>query len=264
MPEFDEKKILRRLESISRLEPTPEATGRALERVRNSLATEQEKNEGSRTEIWRTIMKSSITKLAAAAVIIIAFMFGMYFLSGPGAGVAFADVIQPILNAQTAVFEGPVIQDMVMGSRIRRTISNMDVATIIDLEACKILELDPKEQKAVYYDLKGLPQGKITNYLEMLRNVITELQESPHFVVEELGEQEIDGQRAIGFRAKHPRVEVTIWADPQTALPFRIEQKEGQLFIVCKDFKFDVEMDESLFSMEAPEGYTTQEAELDL
>jgi hypothetical protein len=221
-------------------------------------------------EIWRIVMKSGITKLAAAAVIIIAFAFGIYFLTGPG--VAFADVIRPILNAETAIFnivlgeegDGPVIQDMVMGSRIRRTVSTMDDVTIIDLDACRILELDPKEQKAVYYDLKGLPEGKITNYLETLRKVITELQDSPHFVVEELGEHEVDGQVAVGFRAKHPRVELTIWADPQTALPIRIESQEGQLFIICKDFQFDAEMDPELFSMDAPEGYTVQQAELDL
>jgi hypothetical protein len=224
------------------------------------------------SNIWRTVMKSGITKLAAAAVIIVTLVFGIYFLGGPGAGVAFADVIRPILKAQTAIFnivlgeegDGPVIQDMVMGSRIRRTVSTMDDVSIIDLEACRILELDPKQQKAVYYDLKGLPEGKITNYLETLQNVITELQESPHFVVEELGEHEVDGQVAVGFRAKHPRVELTIWADPQTALPIRIESQEGQLFIICKNFQFDVQMDPNLFGMDVPEGYTVQEAELDL
>ncbi|MHC4619585.1 MAG: hypothetical protein ACYTEQ_17705, partial [Planctomycetota bacterium] len=217
-------------------------------------------------------MKSSIAKLAAAAVIIIAFTFGMYFLSGPGAGVAFADVIRPILNARTAVLDiivgdedtSPVITDMVMGSRIRRTLANFDAVSIIDLETARILTLEPKEKNAIYVDLKGLPEQKTTNYLEMLRNLIAELQGSPHFVVEELGEQEIEGQMAVGFRARHPRAELTIWADPETALPIRIESQEGQLFIICKNFQFDVEMDPELFSMNVPEGYTIREAELDL
>ncbi|MBN1765898.1 MAG: hypothetical protein JW860_11615, partial [Sedimentisphaerales bacterium] len=59
-------------------------------------------------------------------------------------------------------------------------------------------------------------------------------------------------------------VQVTIWADPRTALPIRIEQKQPGLEIVCKNFEFDVELDESLFSMEVPEGYTMQQSQLDL
>ncbi|MHC4744042.1 MAG: hypothetical protein ACYS8Z_19160, partial [Planctomycetota bacterium] len=224
------------------------------------------------SNIWRIVMKSGITKLAAAAVIIVALAFGVYFLTGPGAGVAFADVIRPILNARTAVLDiivgdedtSPVITDMVMGSRIRRTLANIDAVSIIDLETARILTLEPKDKNATYIDLEGLPEQKTTNYLQSLQNLIIELQDSPHFVVEELPEQEIDGQVAVGFLAKHPRVELTIWADPQTALPIRIESQEGQLFIICKNFQFDVQMDPNLFSMDVPEGYTMREAELDL
>ncbi|MHC4500457.1 MAG: hypothetical protein ACYS21_15260, partial [Planctomycetota bacterium] len=197
---------------------------------------------------------------------------GLYLIGGSGTGVAFAEVIKPILNAQTAVLDiivgdedtSPVITDMVMGSRIRRKLSTIDAVSIIDLETARILTLEPKEKNATYIDLKGLPEQKTTNYLQMLRNLIIELQDNPHFVVEELGEQEVEGQVAVGFRAKHPRVELTIWADPQTALPIRIESQEGQLFIICKNFQFDEEMDPNWFSMDAPEGYTVREAELDL
>ena len=69
---------------------------------------------------------------------------------------------------------------------------------------------------------------------------------------------------AIGFRAKHPKVELTIWADVETRLPMRIEQRDSQLFIACTEFQFDAPMDESLFSMDIPDGYGEQETELDL
>ena len=223
--------------------------------------------------IWRTIMKSPITKLAAAAVIIIGVLTVMYFVGSPfAATVTFADVIKPIFNAQTAILDiivgeedagGPVIHDQIKGSRIRRTMSNMeDVVSIIDLEAGRILSLTVSKKEAGYINLKGLPS--MPNYMDTLRNVISELQDSPHFVVEELGEQEIDGQRVIGFRAKHPKVEITIWADPETALPVRIEQIGGQMKIICKNLEFDVDLDESLFSMDVPDGYELQQVELDL
>jgi hypothetical protein len=137
-----------------------------------------------------------------------------------------------------------------------------DDVSIIDLESWRVLALTVSEKKAAYIDLKGLPS--MPNYMDTLRNLISELQEKPGFEVEELGKQEVDGREAVGFLAKHPRAEITIWADPETALPVRMEQISGQLKVICKNVKFDVPMDESLFSMEVPEGYTLQEEELDL
>ena len=65
--------------------------------------------------------------------------------------------------------------------------------------------------------MKGLPP--IPNYLEQLKNVIAMLQETPGFEIEDLGEREIGDRMLIGFRAKHPKVDITMWADPVTALP---------------------------------------------
>ncbi len=221
--------------------------------------------------IWRTIMKSPITKIAAAVLVITGVLIVMHFVGLSTATVTFAEVIEPIFNAQNAILDiiigeegqGPVIHDQIKGSRIRRTMSNMeDVVSIIDLEAGRILSLTVSKKEAAYVDLKGLPS--MPNYMDTLRNVISELQDNPRFVVEELGEQEIDGQKVIGFRAKHPKTEITIWADPETALPVRIEQVGGQMKVICKNLEFDVDLDESLFSMEVPEEYTLQQVELDL
>jgi outer membrane lipoprotein-sorting protein len=222
--------------------------------------------------IWRTIMKSPITKIAAAVVVISGVLIAMHFAGLSTATVTFADVIKPILNAQTAILDiiigeeeagGPVIHDQIKGPRIRRTVSHMeDEVSIIDLEAMRILSLTVSKKEAAYVDLKGLPS--MPNYLDTLRNIVSELQETPAFEVEELGKQEIDGQEAVGFLARHPKAEVTIWADPETALPVRIEQVSGQLKVICKNVKFDVPMDDSLFSMDVPEGYKLKEVELDL
>ncbi len=64
-----------------------------------------EKSKGKKTSaieqnIWRIIMKSKITKLAAAAVIIIAVMLGMYALTGSfdGTSITMAQVRQAMEN----------------------------------------------------------------------------------------------------------------------------------------------------------------------
>jgi hypothetical protein len=222
--------------------------------------------------IWRKIMRSPITKIAAAVVVISGVLIAMHFTGLSTGTVTFADVIKPILNAKTAVLDiiigdeeagGPVIHDEMKGSRIRRTMSTMeDDVSIIDLETSRILTFNVSKKEAAYIDLKGLPS--MPNYLDTLRNIISELQEMPGFEVEELGEQEIEGQKVVGFLARHPKAEVTIWADPETALPIRIDQVSGQMKIICKNVRFDVPMDESLFSMEVPEGYKQQQVELDL
>ena len=218
-------------------------------------------------------MTSKASRLAVAAAIVIAVLIGLQFFGAPlGSSVTWADVVQPIFNANTAVLDiivgaeqdgTPVIHDMVMGSRIRRTMSNVEgVVTVVDLEAGRILSLTEETREAAFIDLQGLPSTP--NYMEQLRNVITMLQDSPAFDVQQLGEHLIDGRAVIGFRATHPKVEITIWADPDTALPVRIEQTVGQLVVVCKNLRFDVPMDESLFSMEVPQGYTVEEQQIDL
>ncbi|MBP7050991.1 MAG: hypothetical protein KBE65_08255 [Phycisphaerae bacterium] len=224
----------------------------------------------ARPGVWRILMQSKALKLAAAAVIVIAVLFGLQFLGG--SGVTFAQAIQPILNANTAILDivvgvedpnTPVIRDMILGSRIRRTLSSVPgSASIIDIQAGRILSLDDAKKQAVYVDIKGLPS--IPNYLDHLKTVLVKLQDSPHFVTEDLGVQQIDGCDVVGFRMKHPKVEIVLWADAETGLPVRIEQYEGQLTVICKNLQFGVPMDESLFNMDVPAGYELQETQLDL
>ena len=218
-----------------------------------------------------TIMRSRITKLAAAAVIIIAILTAIHFLDSPIEGIAWADVVQPIQTARTVVFNVimgkgenvPITRVMNMGTqRFRGEVLSADgktvqVIVIVDYDTSQMLQLIPKQKTAILIELKDIPETeKPENVLEEMRNIITELQNDPNVSVEPLGEKEIDGQIAIGFRATGPDGETTVWANPETALPIRMEQQWRQMQFVCTNFEFDVELDESLFSMEIPEGYS--------
>ena len=246
-----------------------------MDRIVHEQALELRKTNGKKSHLnfWRLIMKNRLAQLAAAAVIIIAVLAGIYFITGSPPQVTcctWADIIRPIMEAQTAEFDiiigeqdtGALIHDVIWESRIRRTMPGVDEVSIIDLAESKILSIDHDKKKATYIDLKDLPQ--MPNYMEQLRSVIKMLQDNPHFVVEELGEEFIDGKIVYGFRAKHPKVNITIWVDPETALPVRLEQEAGQMRIICKDMLFDVPIDESFFSMEAPEGYKVEQQEMNL
>jgi hypothetical protein len=253
--------------------PSAELDAKVNQAIDNALAERKRIESAYEPSIGRIIMRSPITKLAAAAVIVIAILTAAYFFTGRTPTItccAWGDIIRPIMDANTAEFDiivgeegkSPVIHDMVMGSKIRRTMEGMEGVSVIDLGTMRILTLEQEKKKATYINLKGLPQ--MPNYLEQIKNLIKMLQNSPGFVVEELGQQEIDGQILYGFKAKHPQVNIVIYVNPATALPVRIEQEGGQMKVICKNMRFNVPMNETQFSMDAPEGYKVESQELDL
>jgi outer membrane lipoprotein-sorting protein len=220
-------------------------------------------------KIRRTIMKSPVTKIAvAAAIIIIAVIIG---INPFGNTVTWAQVIEPILNAKTVVFDmilgtddtGITSHEIVVGSRIRRTMSNIpNMTMIIDTDNAKLLALDNEGKTAAYADIAGELGDRHRSFINFVRQIISQLQEGQ---VEQLGEQVIDRQKAVVFVGKGRNEAVTIWADPQTALPIRIEAQIGQeLSFTMKNFEFNADVDESLVSMDVPDGYTLEKTNMDL
>ena len=71
----------------------------------------------------------------------------------------------------------------------------------------------------------------------------------------------------IGFRIPKADRETKIWADPDTGLPVRVEftsHRRPKTRKVMSDFRINVDLDESLFSLEVPEGYTVDRVKLDV
>jgi len=216
-------------------------------------------------KIRRTIMKSPMTKIAAAAVIIIAMLIGLNLFGGT---VTFADVVKPLLNARTLILDivvntdgpevdedtDPVIHDTIVDQRIRRVVSTQEhLANIFDTESAKMLTLHTEGKVAVYSDIQGHVQEITQNYMTFLLDIITEVQNNPDLEAKKIGEKEIDGQKVVGFLVR----DVTIWADAETALPVRIEGQSPSLSVIYKNFQFNIPVEklEPLVSMEIPDGY---------
>ena len=211
-------------------------------------------------------MRSSITRIAVAAAVLVVAALGVNYMMGPS--VTFADVVKPILNARTLIFDmivgdeetGPVIHDIIVDQRIRRVISTQQhLVNIIDTESAKMCSLHTEGKIAVYSDIQGSLQEGTRDLVAFLREIITDVQDNPGFKAKELGEKEIDGQKVVGFSANG----FTIWADAETALPVRIEV-QSPLSAVFKNFQFDVPVEESLVSMDVPDGYTEQKKVFDM
>jgi outer membrane lipoprotein-sorting protein len=223
---------------------------------------------GSAIKLRNTIMKNPVIKIAAVAIIIIAVLVGINPFKP---SITIAQVVEPILNARTIIFDlmsgtdetGMVVHEIVVGSRIRRTMSNMpNMTMIIDMDNEQLLALDTNAKTAFYADIEGELGDMTRSYIGFVRQIIRQFQDDQ---VEKLGEQIIDGHKAIGFKGRGHNEEVTIWADSQTAIPIQIEVHSGQgLAFLMKNFVFDAQVEESLVSMDVPNGYTQKKTEVNL
>jgi len=235
-----------------------------------------------RPSIWRIIMKSPITKIAAAAVIIIVVLISIYQFGGSTP--AFADIARPLLTARTATCKvtinikglPPQTRDcMFMEPGRMRQVMSSGVIRISDKHQGKTMKLYPAEKKAVILEMKNIPEDKqrADNWFQQIREYIQQAQETEDESVKFIGKQKIDGVTAIGYRIgeNSDMMDMTVWADSETLLPIRIEYSlasagvylniEGT--ITYSDIIVNVELDESLFSIQVPEGYERQTMQYD-
>ena len=259
--------VLECADAMSRLSADEQTCQSAKQTILETAASRQTTKPPATLEsIWRTIMTTNRLRLAAAAVIVVAAALGLNsFLGGT---VTFAEVVKPILNARTIVFDlvlgddetGTVMHEEVTGSLIRRTISNIPgMVMILDLDDNKMLALDTGSKTAGYVKL-GQVGDKTENYIENVRKIIIDLQKG--LDIEKLPEREIDGRTAVGFKGRNDKEKLTIWADPKTALPIRIELETRQFHGVFKNFEFEPQIKK--ISMDVPAGYTQDEEQFDL
>jgi hypothetical protein len=82
MSKIDENEILRRLKLISKIEPASETSGRAIQRLRNTLTGKEKGSEDIDTRV-RWFLRKPIAKIAAAAVLLIGIGYAVGRLSAP-------------------------------------------------------------------------------------------------------------------------------------------------------------------------------------
>ena len=224
-------------------------------------------------------MKSKITKFAAAATIIVAALIGIHKLSSSidGASVAFADVIQPLLTAETGSFKMTI--DVVdsgldwinCGDETVQTIevvfagpgrTRWDIPTgevlIANMREGKVMILQPAKMQAVVMQVGPpgvIPRHNRFNKVLELRRLIQYALETEDDSVEYLGEQQINGNTAIGYHITG-HGDITVWANAKTKLPIQIEQSMGTETAIVNDITYDIELEDSLFSVEPPKGYS--------
>ena len=252
--------------------PPPEAVARA-------LAAGLEVHVVPLSAKKRAEKLRQIARFAAAASILVAVGFVVSWLAG-SSNIAFANVAYVLEHLQSATFDMTMEmtgQDRVVTLRAkgsflapsrqriegaRKGDNYGDMVIIADYESAKGIVLLPRLKMAVLVDsakIKDQINNPMACVFEMMRCLVREGR-SRTGKVTPIGKKEIDGQRVVGFLANCSMGNMTLWADSRTAKPIRIELDMPALKAhgVLNGFRYDVNLDPSLFSLEPPPGYLRQ------
>ena len=240
-----------------------------------------------------TIMRSRITKLAVATVIVVVVLIGMHYFGGGSVdmtSVAWGNVLEYVEQVSTVVFRITVIntvpgkdepvevqavvyvsseygtrRDMYMDNKIVSTSHTVPKENIV-------ITVIPEEKK---FFRMIIPQDKFrqrqTN--EDPREMIKQFISTEY---EQLSPDQINGIDVEGIEVKGPSVmggmfenaTARLWVDVQTDLPvlMEIEGVAGggsiQMKMVIDDFQWDVELEPSLFEPNIPADYTSKKIDI--
>lgn len=257
--------------------------------------------------IGKTKMRRRVFGTTAVTAILALTMMAWYRAGGQVSSVAFADVVEGLRATRTVRYhaesESPEVgtrtcnvwivePDRARFEYVEDDPSEQNTVRIVDLAEGLILSLNPEKQTATFLSMRtdvGFSWTQIRELepLHTLRN----LRDIDETTAESLGEQEVDGVLAVGFRLVDPQHNETtdVWADVETRLPIRIERTGHRIFgaitgarkeiteteeiealqarrdevasrqpmswVVITNIVFDLELDESLFSLTPPNGY---------
>jgi outer membrane lipoprotein-sorting protein len=262
----------------------------AVERITLALAAEGKRGEEiirsalvtRSPNTWRWIMRSPISRVAAAVVFFIAIIGATLWFHWAGATFAIADFVAPILKAKTVKYK---LTTEMRGSHPMTTTSE---TMVLDADRTRIeMEMPDKAKEVTIQDLsqgKQLCLNSATKIATVLsfapraktpadsdpfagfRMLLVDARDKPDIKREPLGEKEIDGRRVVGFHVDIRGVDMNLWGDPKTGQPVRVEMitgMGGNMKSTMSDFVFNADMDESLFSVKPPAGYTIQHQKVD-
>jgi outer membrane lipoprotein-sorting protein len=224
----------------------------------------------------REIMRRPLPRLIALTTACAAIAVTWLFVPGPqSTAQAFNRFAEAVVAAKSAKFtmevsiEGQPKQKFqayyLAPDRYRQELPGM--VNISDFKAGKIVNISPDQKRVMVMNLNGAPQKKQTNnYFDKLRELLADSRGAKESQYERLGEQEIDGRKAVGFRFDSPSDTATLWGDPATGMPVRIETVWSGLArteVVMTDFQINVELKESLFDTTPPAGYQVTSMDVD-
>ncbi|MFC1635261.1 hypothetical protein ACFL5Z_10510 [Planctomycetota bacterium] len=281
------KRLIKKLNDTT----SAEMDQRVLTDVLAALAETEKPSALTRPKIWRTIMKSPITKLAVAAVIIIVVLIGINQLGGSATGVTWGEVVQNIEASPGCIFQLKQIYNrentgtMEINSKVYgsaeygvRMDSHLDpessIQTYGSLKEGAMILIDHSSKT---YHRKPLTGDELAELEKMDPKEAVSRMLSVGYI--KLGRKTINGIEAEGVEITNPAgadissetpVEIDsyvaqLWVAVETGLPIFFESKTSinngmqKSHTIQDEFQWNVELDASKFEPNIPADYTLQE-----
>lgn len=264
----------------------PDNQHRILERLKNQGQIPR----SATIPVWRKIMHNRLSKLSIAAAMIIGISLLVHWFFTAGSSVAFAEVLNKMrgnsytfeltYSVDNADWKGLPIQGSVLEpGRMRMDCPTTPglgpISSVMDAKSSKCLILFHK-QKAAELLTNPVPNRNSGGggFAAFISGPVKELWNLRDGTEKNLGKKTLDGVEVEGFvvhledQGDIPRdvalqYDVQIWANVKTAAPVLVEMAmkarddSGQVIRwVMNHFQLDVQLDETLFQMEPPTGYT--------
>ena len=275
MTDFNDEQFGRRLSRTS-IDDAPQADHRTRLRQQALAAFDGEQSTVSwittfrySLSDWRTIMSRPLPRVAASLLVIVVVALGVSLITPDNANTAWADMVETILNAKSAKFKVTVTVEgqqpqtmdaMILEPNRFRQEGPVGMIMIADWSVGKTVSLVPAQKMATVTTITDRPKdAPAQGFFQQLKAQLLEEKNNPKVKREALGEKMIDGHPAVGSRITGPLQTMTIWGDPVSGLPYRIESSVKMMpntTVVMSDFELNVNLDESLFSLEPPADYT--------
>jgi outer membrane lipoprotein-sorting protein len=263
----------------------------AQETSNNFSSSLKQTKQPKRHILLEQIMKSRMTKLAAAAVIIIAILAGLPFLNNGGSSITLAGVLEKIEQTRAYMYKKSVtITGNMMPFAQEETITaivSVDFGMKRDTETTdpntgKITTLQtyvlpeqkmfvtimPEKKQYMRMDLDDDILAKMKQQNNDPREIIKQIMKCEYT---ELGRSVIDGVEVQGFRTTDPAflstldgdttsIELTLWVDAENWLPLRSEMEiksgeQRQISVATYDYRWDVPVQADDFEPVIPEDF---------
>ncbi len=230
---------------------------------------------------WREMMRRPVPRLIAATIVCLATAAPWLIFPGrQSTAFAIENYATALVEAKTARFQMEISIEGIANQKIRAyylapgkfrqemAFLGAGSATISDDVAGKMVMLMPAMKTAMVMSSKGKPKDQPPNDpFFRLRELLTKSRDMKDNPFKPIGEKEINGKQATGFRSDSAWGQFTIWGDPQTGHPVRVEavwSGPTRNETVMSDFEINVDLELSLFDLTPPVGYQVQSMEVDV
>ena len=242
------------------------------------------------SDIWKIIMKSQLTKIAAAAAIIIAFIAGLTLLNTTS-GVALANVLTQIEKIKSYSYQKhTTLKDQETGSNLDEEefkeymLFSREYGFKRILDTNNIYQGNTRRQEyfllrdkamiIIYDDQKKYSRSEIDDgSIERMRNESYDPAKIIEMVLicpySSLGFSTIDGKRVEGFETTDPdyaggvydKIDIKLWVDVKTQLPVEMEisaeiEGQGAISGIINNYQWNIPVNASEFEPVIPDDFT--------